>query len=325
MKALALFSGGLDSTLAMKVIIDQGIEVIAIHVDTGFGSVNDRVSHMKRMCEHIGAKFEILDLKEKYLNEVLFEPKYGYGNNFNPCIDCHGFMFRHTGRLLKKYDASFMISGEVVGQRPMSQTKDALLRVQKLSQHDELIVRPLSAKLLPASKPEIEGWISRDKMLDFWGRGRSRQFEFAKKIGLENFEHPSGGCLLTDVQFTTRLRDFVANDTLEIEDIDTLKIGRQLRLPDGAKLVIGRKQEENAILENTNSKKYLKGRIVNATGPFVLLSKNATKNDIELAGDFIVTYGKTDFDITYKIDFGEMIIDGKRLKNKDAMQPYLLM
>ncbi|MBI3873493.1 MAG: argininosuccinate synthase, partial [Arcobacter sp.] len=265
MRALALFSGGLDSTLAMKVIINQGVEVIAIYVDTGFGSVGDRMEYMKRMCSHIGAKFEVLDLKEKYLDEVLFEPKYGYGNHFNPCIDCHGFMFRHTSMLLLKYDASFMISGEVVGQRPMSQTKDALLRVQKLSENEDLVVRPLSAKLLPPSKPEIEGWIDREKLLDFSGRGRSRQFAFAKEIGLENFEHPSGGCLLTDVQFTTRLRDFVANDTLEVDDIDTLKIGRQLRLPDGAKLVIGRKQEENQILENTKSQKYLKGRIVNAT------------------------------------------------------------
>jgi tRNA-uridine 2-sulfurtransferase len=325
LKALALFSGGLDSTLAMKVIINQGIEVIAIHVDTGFGSVGDRVTYMKRMCEHIGARFEILDLKEAYLEEVLFEPKYGYGNHFNPCIDCHGFMFRHTSKLLEKYGASFMISGEVVGQRPMSQTKDAMQRVQKLSQNEELVVRPLSAKLLPATKPELEGWIDRDKMLDFWGRGRSRQFEFAKEIGLENFEHPSGGCLLTDVQFTARLRDFVANDTLEVDDIDTLKIGRQLRLPDGAKLVIGRKQEENTILEQTNSKKYLKGRIVNATGPFVLLSKNASENDKKLAGDFIVTYGKTELDKDYEINFGEVIITGRRLENKEAMQPYLLM
>jgi len=324
LKALALFSGGLDSTLAMKVIIDQGIEVIAIHVDTGFGSVGDRVEYMKRMCDHIGAKFEILDLKDKYLDEVLFEPKYGYGNYFNPCIDCHGFMFRHTSKLLEKYDASFMISGEVVGQRPMSQTKDAMLRVQKLSGQEELVVRPLSGKLLPASKPELEGWISRDKLLDFWGRGRSRQFEFAKEIGLENFEHPSGGCLLTDVQFTTRLRDFIANDTLEVDDIDTLKIGRQLRLPDGAKLVVGRKQDENQILENTKSKKYFKGRIVNATGPFVLLSKNASENDIKLAGDFIVTYGKTELGVMYDINLGEIVIQGKRLENKDAMQPYLL-
>jgi tRNA-specific 2-thiouridylase len=258
LKALALFSGGLDSTLAMKLVIDQGIEVIAINVNTGFGSLHDRVSYMQSMCDQIGAKLEILDLKEEYLGEVLFEPKYGYGKNFNPCIDCHGFMFRHTAKLLEKYGASFMISGEVLGQRPMSQNKDALGIVQKLSENEDLVLRPLSAKLLPETKPEREGWIDREKLLDIWGRGRATQLEMATKIGLVDFEPPAGGCLLTDVQFSNRLRDFVANDTLEIEDIDTLKVGRQLRLPDGAKLIIGRNQEDNEKLEATNSKKYLK-------------------------------------------------------------------
>lgn len=325
MKALALFSGGLDSILSMKLLLDQGIEVVAIHVDTGFGSLNDRVTYMQKMCDFIGAKLEVLDLKEKYLDEVLFEPKYGYGKNFNPCIDCHGFMFRHTAALLEKYDASFMISGEVLGQRPMSQNKDALGIVQKLSLHDDLVVRPLSAKLLPISKPEREGWIDREQLLDIWGRGRSTQLEMAEKIGLVDFEPPAGGCLLTDVQFSNRLRDFVANDTLEIEDIDTLKVGRQLRLPDGAKLIIGRNQEDNLKLEATNSKKYLKARIVDATGPLVLFEKDATEADKKLAANFIVSYGKTEAGKLYDVNFGEFIIQGEKLPSKDAMQKYLIV
>ena len=324
MRALALFSGGLDSTLAMKVIIDQGIEVIAVYVDTGFGGISERLEYLTRMCDHIGAKLEILDLKEKYLDEVLFEPKYGYGNYFNPCIDCHGFMFRHTSALLEKFGASFMISGEIVGQRPMSQTKDAMLRVQKLSEHDDLVVRPLCAKHMPPTKPEREGWIDRSKLLDYNGRGRSRQMAFAKEIGLENYDHPSGGCLLTDIQFSNRLRDFIATDKLLVDDIDTLKVGRQLRLPDGAKLVIGRKQDENQILENTKSQKYFKGRIVGASGPYVLLSKNVSEADKKLAGDFIVTYGKTELNKEYMIDLGEIVLCGRRLENKDAMQSYLI-
>ena len=324
MKALALFSGGLDSTLAMKLVIDQGIEVIAINVNTGFGSINDRVEYMKSMCEQIGAKLEILDLKEEYLGEVLFEPKYGYGKNFNPCIDCHGFMFRHTAKLLEKYGASFMISGEVLGQRPMSQNKDALGIVQKLSENEDLVLRPLSAKLLPMTKPEREGWIDREQLLDIWGRGRATQLEMATKIGLVDFEPPAGGCLLTDVQFSNRLRDFVANDTLEIEDIDTLKVGRQLRLPDGAKLIIGRNQEDNLKLEATNSKKYLKARIVDATGPLVLFAKNASEADKKMAADFIVSYGKTEVGKMYDVNFGEFIIQGEKLASKDGMQKYLV-
>ncbi len=325
MKALALFSGGLDSTLAMKLVIDQGIEVIAINVNTGFGSLHDRVSYMQSMCDQIGAKLEILDLKEEYLGEVLFEPKYGYGKNFNPCIDCHGFMFRHTAKLLEKYGASFMISGEVLGQRPMSQNKDALGIVQKLSENEDLVLRPLSAKLLPMTKPEREGWIDREKLLDIWGRGRATQLEMATKIGLVDFEPPAGGCLLTDVQFSNRLRDFVANDTLEIEDIDTLKVGRQLRLPDGAKLIIGRNQEDNEKLEATNSKKYLKARIVDATGPLVLFEKNASEADKKMAADFIVSYGKTEVGKVYNVNFGEFLVQGEKLPSKDVMQKYLIV
>ncbi len=325
MKALALFSGGLDSILSMKLVIDQEIEVVAIYVDTGFGSLNDRVSYLQRMCDFIGAKLEILDLKEKYLGEVLFEPKYGYGKNFNPCIDCHGFMFRHTAKLLEKYDASFMISGEVLGQRPMSQNKDALGIVQKLSENEDLVLRPLSAKLLPMTKAEREGWVDREKLLDIWGRSRAIQLEMAKKIGLENFEPPAGGCLLTDVQFSNRLRDFVANDTLEIEDIDTLKVGRQLRLPDGAKLIIGRNQEDNEKLEATNSKKYLKARIMDAIGPLVLFEKNASEADKKMAADFIVSYGKTELEKVYDVNFGDFIVQGKKLVSKDAIQKYLIV
>lgn len=328
MKAIALFSGGLDSTLAMKLIADQGVEVIAINVNIGFGSTVDRSEHMKSMCDQIGVKLEILDLRELYLEEVLFSPKYGYGKNFNPCIDCHGFMFRYTGQLLEKYDASFMISGEVVGQRPMSQRKDAMDNVKSLSNYDDLIVRPLCAKLLEPSLPEREGWIDREKLLDINGRNRQRQLDMAKEIGLEDFESPGGGCLLTEVQFSNRLRDFVDNDTLEVEDINTLKAGRHLRLPDGAKLIIGRHQEDNEKLKNTRSKKYYTARIVDATGPFSLLDKKATQADKELAASFIVSYGKTELDKNYKVLFEDedenFTLESKKLPTKDEMAKYLI-
>lgn len=328
MKALALFSGGLDSTLAMKLIADQGVEVIAINVNIGFGSIVDRSKHMKSMCDQIGVKLEIVDLRELYLEEVLFSPKYGYGKNFNPCIDCHGFMFRYTGQLLEKYDASFMISGEVVGQRPMSQRKDAMDNVKSLSNYDDLIVRPLCAKLLEPSLPEREGWIDREKLLDINGRNRQRQLDMAKEIGLEDFESPGGGCLLTEVQFSNRLRDFVDNDTLEVEDINTLKAGRHLRLPDGAKLIIGRHQEDNEKLKNTRSKKYYTARIVDATGPFSLLDKKATQADKELAASFIVSYGKTELDKNYKVLFEDsdenFTLEAKKLSSKEDIAKYLI-
>jgi len=324
MRALALFSGGLDSVLAMKIVKDQGIEVIAVNIKTGFGATTDRIEHMKNMCKQIGVKLEILDIQKEFLDEVLFNPKYGYGKNFNPCIDCHGFMFRYTSQLLKKYDAKFMISGEVLGQRPMSQNKDALNNVKKLSGVDDLILRPLSAKLMPITKPEREGWIDREKLLDISGRSRHRQLELAKQIGLKDFEPPAGGCLLTEIQFSNRLKDFVKYDKLEVDDIETLKAGRHLRLPDGAKLIIGRNKDDNEYLRQTNSNKYLKGRILNTPGPFCLISKNITQKDKELAGAIIVTYGKTELDKEYEVDFGEFKIKAKKLPSKDEIQQYFV-
>jgi tRNA-specific 2-thiouridylase len=308
----------------MKVVADLGVEVIAVNVNTGFGGTTDRMEHMQSMCDQIGVKLEVLDLKQAYIDEVLFEPKYGYGKNFNPCIDCHGFMFRYTAKLLEKYDASFMISGEVVGQRPMSQNKDAMAKVEKLSLNEDLVLRPLSAKLLPITKPEREGWVDREKLLDISGRSRLRQLALAKEIGLENFEPPAGGCLLTDIQFSNRLRDFVDNATLEINDIDTLKFGRHLRLPEGTKLIIGRHKEDNDHLEKTMSSKYLKGRIVDCTGPLALIEKTATQSDKELAAQFIISYGKTDLDKTYEVDFGEFKVSGEKLPSKDSIQQYFV-
>ena len=330
MKALALFSGGLDSVLAMKLIKDQGIEVVAVNINIGFGSTMDRMEHMQNMCDQIGVLFVPLDLRELYLQEVLFDPKHGYGKNFNPCIDCHGFMFRYTGELLKKFDAAFMISGEVLGQRPMSQRKDALESVKKLSNYDDLIVRPLSAKLLPPSKPEQLGWVDREKLLDISGRNRQRQLELAKQIGLENFESPGGGCLLTEIQFSAKLKDFVEHDTLEVEDIDTLKAGRHLRLPNGAKLIIGRNLEDNEKLSKTNSNKYYKARILDASGPLALMQKDASSDDFALATDLIITYGKTSLDTQYKVKYTdeqtnkEILISGKKLPDKTKAASLLI-
>ncbi len=331
MRALALFSGGLDSVLAIKLIADQGIEVIAVNINIGFGSTNDKEAHMKSMCEQIGVKLEMIDLRQLYLDEVLFDPKYGYGKNFNPCIDCHGFMFRYTGKLLEKFDADFMISGEVMGQRPMSQRKEALENVKRLSQYDDLIVRPLSAKLLEPTKPEIDGWIDREKLMDISGRNRQRQLQFAKDIGLENFESPGGGCLLTEIQFSNRLRDFVDNAKLEVEDIDTLKAGRHLRLPDGAKLIIGRNHDDNEKIKSTTSDKYYKARIEDASGPLCLFQKDASADDLSLAANLIVTYGKTNLNTHYKVKFvdsaditNEIIQEGERFPSKDIASQYFI-
>ncbi len=179
------------------------------------------------------------------------------------------------------------------------------------------------------SKPELEGWVDREKLLDISGRSRDIQLQMAKDIELKDFESPGGGCLLTDIQFSNRLRDFADNDKLEVEDIDTLKAGRHFRLPDGSKLIIGRHQEDNEKLKATNSDKYYKARILNATGPLALMQKDATQNDKELAANLIVTYGKTNTDQEYEVKLFDENDDGDILKGikfptKDIASSYLV-
>jgi len=324
MKAIALFSGGLDSTLAMKLIIDQGIDVIALNLDIGFGSTKSRKEHMQSMCDQVGAELRILDIRDQYLKEILFNPKYGYGKNFNPCIDCHGNMFRIAKELMEPWGASFLISGEVVGQRPMSQRRDALDLVTGLSETDDILLRPMSAKVLPPTLPEREGWVDREKLLGITGRNRDIQLKMAEEIGLKDFEKPGGGCLLTDENFSKKIEEFIKYDTLEVEDIALLKCGRHLRLPDGAKLVIGRHKEDNEMISAAITPKYKKIRLLNAVGPTSAISANASEADKALAAKLTATYGKTSPNETYDVRVGEEIFKVTPYDSKAPAQKYFI-
>lgn len=325
MKAIALFSGGLDSTLAMKLIIDQGIDVIAININTGFGSTKDRLEHMQSMCDQVGAELKIIDIESEFLQDVLFDPKHGYGKNFNPCIDCHAKMFAVAKRVMESLGASFLISGEVLGQRPMSQNKDSLQIVLNESNCEGLLLRPLSAKALAPTIAEINGWVDREKLEGITGRSRDRQLELVNEIGLENFESPGGGCLLTDANFAKKMFDFIKHDTFEVQDIQVMKFGRHLRLPDGAKLVIGRNQEENAHLQNIQNNKYYRIKTVALAGPHSLLSKSATEQDMELAAKIILTYCKTKPDTKYKLSFDARELQATPFESREFVQPYTVL
>lgn len=323
MKAIALFSGGLDSTLAMKLIIDQGIEVIACNINTGFGSTKDRLTHMKNMCEQVGAEFRSVDIRDEYIQEVLFSPKYGYGKNFNPCIDCHAKMFEVAKRLMEEWGASFLISGEVLGQRPMSQNRESLDKVLNLSNCGGLLLRPLSAQSLEPTIAELEGWVDRDKLENIVGRNRDRQMELAQKFELKDYEAPGGGCLLTDEHFSRKIRDFIAHDTFEVADIPTLKYGRQLRLPEGAKLIIGRDADDNAVLEGIENHKYIHID-TDLFGPHSLISAHASDNDKRLAAKLVLAYCKQDFEGEQILDFGEEKITAVcDLSRKDAAKYFI--
>ena len=243
-RALALFSGGLDSVIAVKVIQEQGIDVTGVTFRTPFFGAEKATAAARR----IGLPLVVLDITEEHLAMVK-APRYGYGRNMNPCIDCHTLMFKIAGRTLEEKGADFLFSGEVLGQRPMSQNKQMLHVVAKNSGYESRILRPLSAKLLPETTPEKEGLVDRERLLDIHGRGRKRQMELAARYGIAEYSNPAGGCLLTDPMFSRRLRDLFSHQgETPRRDLELLKVGRHIRLDDRSKVIVGRKKAENGIL-----------------------------------------------------------------------------
>ncbi len=327
MRALALFSGGLDSMLSIKLITDQGIDVTALHIDMGFGATKDRREILKKRAAMVGADLEVVNIREQFVREILFDPKYGYGKHFNPCIDCHGNMFRVAKGLLPKYDASFIITGEVVGQRPMSQRADAIRNVTRLAGDEEggIILRPMSAKLMKPTIPEKEGWVDREKLLGIEGRNREVQLRLAKEYGFEDYESPGGGCLLTEASFEQKIKDVIAHEEFTVADIDVLKVGRHLRLPDGAKLVIGRNKEDNEAIRAIENDKFVFARANDIPGPLSLLSKNATDADKTLAARLILTYTKTPADQEGSVTIADEVICTKPFESKSVAQQYFVV
>ncbi|MDR2790265.1 MAG: argininosuccinate synthase [Campylobacteraceae bacterium] len=310
MKALALFSGGLDSMIAMKLIANQGISVKAVNINIGFGGTKDMSAVFKERANEVGADFETIDAREEYIKEVLFSPKYGYGKRFNPCIDCHAFMMRKAKELLQKNAADFIITGEVLGQRPMSQNSKALKNVLELGNDDSLALRPMSAKLLTPTKPEIEGWVDREKLLDIEGRDRKRQIALAQEFGFKEYASPGGGCLLTDINFSEKLRDFIKYQPLRAEDVALLKVGRHFRLEHGAKLALGRNEHENEILEKIDNDAFC-GLFLGEklSGPFGKISKNASLDDKILAAKIALSYTKIDKNKIHGVLIGREIYE----------------
>jgi tRNA-uridine 2-sulfurtransferase len=323
MRALALFSGGLDSMLAIKTISDMGIEVIALYIKIGFGGTKDIDDTLKARAKSAGAKLEIIDVREEYIQKILFNPVHGYGKNFNPCIDCHAFMFRVAKGLLARYDASFVITGEVLGQRPMSQRSDALRLVSKLANdaEEKLILRPMSAKLMEPTTPEIKNWVDREKLLDISGRGRDKQLALAKEFGWEDYESPGGGCLLTDPHYSQKIKEHIAFDEFDVDDIEVLKFGRHFRLPDGAKLIVGRNEDDNNFIESLKSSKFI-GFKLPVIGPSSAISRNSTIKDKELGAKIALTYAKNDSHTLYDVAIDDEILSIYPFGSKDEVRQY---
>lgn len=287
-KALGLLSGGLDSTLAALCLKRQGVEVTAIAFVTPFFGAGKA----RRAAEQIGIPLLVRDIGDMHL-EMVKHPQYGYGKNMNPCIDCHAMMFHLAGAIMVDEGFDFLFSGEVLGQRPMSQNPSALRAVANHSGYPERILRPLSARLLPATKMEEQGLVDRERLLDIQGRTRRRQEALAKEWGLASYPSSGGGCLLTEKHFSDRLRDLLAHEpACTTGDVELLKVGRQFRLSPRARLAVGRNQEDNDRLRELAGTDALHLRCVGFTGPLGVLSGTPDDADLAIAAAIVAGYGK---------------------------------
>jgi len=304
-RAVLMYSGGLDSTLAGILLRLQGIDVVAVNMFTGFcltdhkrkrGDLRPDGSRYRNEAI-VGAAgleipVEVVDVREGYL-KVLTEPKHGWGSAVNPCIDCRIHMLGHARRLLAEYDAHFIATGEVVGQRPMTQKRRQQLLIETEADVAGLVLRPLSAHLMPESVPEQKGWVDREQLLGIVGRSRKPQIQLAKELGVLDYPQPAGGCcFLTDGNYGNRLKDVIAHkpaEDLTFEDVLLLKAGRHFRLPGGGKLVLARNAADNELLKSFwTLGPFLEVQVL--SGPLGLLI--ADREELPLALRILARYSK---------------------------------
>jgi tRNA-specific 2-thiouridylase len=249
-KVLVLTSGGLDSILTMKVMEREGLLPVGVHFITWFNLPKYRLrEEFEKEEKFLGCRLFNVDLSDEY-TPVLLRPRYGYGSGINPCIDCKILFFKRAKALASEFGADFVASGEVVGQRPMSQGRNIMRLIEKKSGLEGLLLRPLSAKLLKETVPEREGWVKRERLYAISGRGRKAQMELARQFGIDRYPAPAGGCILTEKNFLSRFEELVEHESEPpIDDLFILRYGRHFRLTGGCKLVVGRNREENEFLQ----------------------------------------------------------------------------
>lgn len=303
-KAVVLISGGLDSMLAAKVVMEQGIQVEGLNFYTGFchSGHTSAIRNQKKgkvlrndalwVCEQLGIPLHIEDIVEPY-KEILLNPRYGYGQNLNPCLDCKIFMVRKAHEWMLAHDFDFIVTGEVIGQRPKSQRKETMPIVSAKSGVEGRLLRPLCAKHLPPTYPEEQGWVDREKLLDFHGRNRKPQMALAKQYDMTDYAQPAGGCcVLTDANYSRRLEDMWAhrgNRDYDMDDIILLKAGRHIRPKPHYKLIVGRDESENNFLRGY-AKVFTHLYTPNHAGPLVLIEGSPNEEDLNLAARICARY-----------------------------------
>lgn len=292
-KVVALLSGGLDSRLAVKMMQKQGFEVEAVAIKTPFCDFDCGRGcgfEIRETADNLGVKLKTVYLGDEYI-EMLKHPKHGFGSGMNPCIDCRAMMFEAGKKHMQEIGAEFIISGEVLGQRPMSQHAPALKTIEKEAGLEGKIVRPLSGALLPATEPELKGLIKKEDLGRIRGRSRKEQLKMAKEFEIENPPNAGGGCLLTDPNFSIRAKDLfkhVKNPT--INDIELLKIGRHYRFDEKTKLVVGRNKDENVVVTSLALNDDILFEAKDYVGPVALLRGNDLQNYRELSAAITLRY-----------------------------------
>ncbi|MGN0832646.1 MAG: tRNA 4-thiouridine(8) synthase ThiI [Kiritimatiellia bacterium] len=312
-KGLSLMSGGLDSQLAVRVLQGAGATVEAVCFSTPFFDI----SAAKRAADALGVKLHIIDFTDDEIG-LLEHPPHGFGSAMNPCIDCHALMIRRAGELMERLGYDFVATGEVQGQRPMSQNRQALGVVEQCSGLKGRLVRPLSARLLEPTIPELEGKLDREKLLDLSGRGRERQIALAAEFGIVDYPSPAGGCKLTEVGFCRKLRDLKDHEGLGNRRlVELLPVGRRFRLPGGTSVILGRDRLENAVL---SGEKGLVVAPVNAPGPTALLPVVGDAADVALARALVCAYSRHErLDGDIRLNDGEVVA---RPYSRERFKPY---
>jgi len=309
--------------LAAALMRAQGVDVRALFFESPFFN-SDRA---KESSQWMGIPLQKVDIGQAHL-EVVLAPRFGYGTGMNPCIDCHILMFRLAGQFLRQERADFLVSGEVLGQRPMSQNRQSLLLIARESGFEELILRPLSAKHLPPTLPEEKGWIDRDRLLGLKGRSRTPQMETAAELGITRYPSPAGGCLLTDKSFSNRLRDLVSSRrNPDIREIELLKVGRHFRISPHAKVLVGRNKAENELIRRLASREDVLLRPLVLRGPTVLLVGSDSAVALDRATSLAAAYSDTVVGQSVTI---QLTRDGKseyrevETMDKAIFRPYLI-
>lgn len=293
-KAIALLSGGLDSTLAILVIMRQRIDVTAVTFLTHFGcDISDSSSCSRNpfpSSEKFGFRVKLSHLSDRFI-EIVKNPKHGHGKNMNPCIDCRILMLKEAREFMRATDADFIITGEVIGQRPMSQKRNTLGMIDKEAGLKGYVLRPLSAKLLDMTIPEKEGLVDRGKLYAFSGRSRKPQMSLAEEFGLTDYPAPAGGCLLTEPNYSHRLKELLRhNPNPSLDELHLLRVGRHFRLSSSCKAVVGRDERENGVLESLAVRDGYLLKVEGVGSPVVLLSGDGAEGFLPVTASLCARY-----------------------------------